>query len=95
MRAALVCFISICVACGQMRLIGQTNQSDAAIWYSHDGVRWIRERRENATYDFNDPGAQAIRALVRYGAGGVAVYAFGVDGIGQTGEPRLWRGTLG
>src|SRR5882672_8140059 len=34
-RAALVCFISICVACGQMRLIGQTNQSDTAIWLAN------------------------------------------------------------
>jgi len=69
-------------------------KSDAAIWYSRDGIHWIRERRATATYDLGGPGAQAIRALVPYGRSGIAMYAFGVNGTGDTGQPRLWRGTF-
>jgi hypothetical protein len=69
--------------------------SDAAIWYSTNGGEWVRERRSSATYALGGPGAQAIRALVPFGPGGIDVYAFGVNGIGITGEARLWRGSLG
>ena len=69
-------------------------QRGAAVWYSTDGSAWVRERREFATYDLVGPG-RAIRALVQYGAGDIAVYAFGVQGVGKSGKPRLWQGKLG
>jgi hypothetical protein len=70
-------------------------QSHAAVWYSLDGSSWTPERRQSATYDLVAPGAQSIRALVPYGPGGIAVYAFGVKGLGKNGQARLWRGILG
>ncbi|HEX9300495.1 MAG TPA: hypothetical protein VF968_10245, partial [Actinomycetota bacterium] len=69
-------------------------QKDAAIWFSGNGIGWSLERSRNDTYDLRDRGAQEIRALVPYGSGGIAVYAFGVQGVGDAGQPRLWNGSI-
>jgi hypothetical protein len=71
---------------------GSGPQSNAAVWYSLDGSVWNRETSPGATYALGGRGAQSIRALVPYGRGGIAVYAFGVNGLGKSGEARLWRG---
>ncbi len=73
---------------------GSEAQKDAAIWYSRDGIDWSLEQGRNETYDLRGPGAQEIRALVPYGSGGIAVYAFGVQGVGDAGQPRLWNGSI-
>jgi Protein kinase domain len=69
-------------------------RKDAAIWYSRDGVRWSLERGFYRTYTLGGPGAQEIRALVPYGSGGIAAFAFGVHGVRDTGQPRLWPGSI-
>jgi serine/threonine protein kinase len=69
-------------------------QKDGAVWYSRDGVHWTLERSVNLTYDLRDRGAQEIRALVPFGHGGIVAYAFGVQGVGKAGQPRLWNGSL-
>jgi serine/threonine protein kinase len=69
-------------------------QKDAAVWYSRDGIDWLLERGRNETYDLRGPGAQEIRALVPFGRGGTVAYAFGVQGVGKAGQPRLWNGSI-
>jgi serine/threonine protein kinase len=67
-------------------------QRDAAIWTSRDRIHWFLERGA-ATYDLHDPGSQEIRALVPVDVRGVSLYAFGVDGLEEAGDPRLWTGS--
>jgi Protein kinase domain len=67
-------------------------QRDAAIWYSPDGIDWSLGRGRLQTYDLRGPGAQEIRALT-YGPGGIAVVAFGMQGIDRTGQALLWNAT--
>jgi hypothetical protein len=69
-------------------------QKDAAIWYSRDGIGWVLERGRSLTYDLRGPGAQEIRALVPFGGGGTVAYAFGVQGLRDAGQPRLWNGSI-
>jgi serine/threonine protein kinase len=73
---------------------GSEAQKDAAIWYSRDGIEWLLERGRTETYDLGDRGAQEIRALVPFGSGGIVAYAFGVQGVGKAGQPRLWNGII-
>jgi hypothetical protein len=69
-------------------------QKDAAVWYSRDGIHWSLERGRNETLDLRRPGAQEIRALVPFGSGGIVAYAFGVQGLGDLGQPLLWNGSI-
>jgi hypothetical protein len=73
---------------------GSEAGKDAAVWYSRDGIHWSLDRSFYRTYDLRDPGAQEIRALVPYGSGGIAAFAFGVHGDNETGQPLVWNGTI-
>jgi hypothetical protein len=39
------------------------------------------------------PGNQSLRALVVFGAGGIAMLGFGVTNEGDVEDARIWRAT--
>jgi serine/threonine-protein kinase len=68
--------------------------TDGGVWTSIDGVTWRAPGPLSPSASvLGGPGNQSLRALVVFGAGGIAMLGFGVTNEGDVEDARIWRAT--